>query len=95
MKYFIYHTLIAILLLCVLFLLILDAKKEQQQSNQIHFIWNDVEKNIPSDGSIIRIEFTDENNVYIGPVKPKVKPMQEDLDSIQEPDVDAYLNTGL
>ena len=37
--------------------------------NSIKFIWNDVEESIPVDGSLIRLEFTDENNVYIGPAE--------------------------
>lgn len=39
-----------------------------KDDNSIKFIWNDVEESIPIDGSLIRLEFTDENNVYIGPV---------------------------
>ena len=37
------------------------------ENNNIQFIWNDDEESIPADGSLIRLEFTDENNVYIGP----------------------------
>ena len=37
------------------------------EDNSIHFIWNDDEESIPPDGSLILIEFTDENDVYIGP----------------------------
>ena len=36
------------------------------ENNNIQFIWNDDEESIPVDGSLIRLEFTDENNVYIG-----------------------------
>jgi hypothetical protein len=39
----------------------------KQEDTSIKFIWNDVEESIPVDGSLIRLEFTDENNVYIGP----------------------------
>jgi hypothetical protein len=39
----------------------------KKEDNSIKFIWNDVEESIPVDGSLIRLEFTDENNVYIGP----------------------------
>ena len=39
------------------------------ENNNIQFIWNDDEESIPADGSLIRLEFTDENNVYIGPVE--------------------------
>jgi len=41
----------------------------KQEDNSIKFIWNDVEESIPVDGSLIRLEFTDENNVYIGPAE--------------------------
>jgi len=36
-------------------------------NNGIHFIWNDDEESIPKDGSLIKLEHTDENTVYIGP----------------------------
>ena len=39
------------------------------ENNNIQFIWNDDEESIPVDGSLIRLEFTDENNVYIGPAE--------------------------
>ena len=39
------------------------------ENNSIQFIWNDDEESIPADGSLIRLEFTDENNVYIGPAE--------------------------
>lgn len=38
-------------------------------NNGIIFVWNDDEESIPKDGSLIRIEFTDENTVYIGPAE--------------------------
>lgn len=38
------------------------------ENNKIQFIWNDDEESIPVDGSLIKIEFTDENNIYIGPI---------------------------
>jgi len=41
-------------------------KYENVDNNGIKFIWNDDEESIPKDGSLIVIEFTDENNVYIG-----------------------------
>ena len=37
------------------------------ENNNIQFIWNDDEESIPVDGSLIRLEFTNKNNVYIGP----------------------------
>ena len=42
-------------------------------SNDIEFIWNDDEESIPPDGSLITLEQTDENTVYIGPYDPKAK----------------------
>ena len=39
------------------------------ENNNIQFIWNDDEESIPADGSLIRLEFTDENNAYIGPAE--------------------------
>lgn len=44
-------------------------KLENVKNNEIEFIWNDDEESIPADGSIIRIEHTDENTVYIGPIE--------------------------
>lgn len=44
-------------------------KLENATNNGIQFIWNDDEESIPKDGSIIRIEYTDENTVYIGPIE--------------------------
>jgi hypothetical protein len=40
--------------------------KKLTSSNEIEFIWNDDEESIPKDGSLIVIEKTDENLVYIG-----------------------------
>ena len=50
-----------------------DIHKQQREENQIHFIWNDDEESIPMDGELIIIEFTDENNVYIGPTNKVFK----------------------
>lgn len=38
-------------------------------NNGIHFIWNDDEESIPQDGELIKIEFTDENTVYLTPTE--------------------------
>lgn len=46
---------------------ILESHIEDSIDNSIKFIWNDTEASIPKDGSLIKIEFTDENTVYIGP----------------------------
>ena len=44
-----------------------------EYDNSIQFVWNDVEESIPMDGSLITLEFTDENYVYIGPYDPNAK----------------------
>lgn len=54
-----------------------DARIEQEilerhienatTDNSIKFIWNDDEESIPANDSLIKIEYIDENNVYIGP----------------------------
>lgn len=36
--------------------------------NLIHFRWNDIEQNIPRDGALIQIDFTEENTVYLKPI---------------------------
>lgn len=46
-----------------------EHASSKQDDNSIKFIWNDVEESIPVDGSLIRLDFTDGNNVYIGPAK--------------------------
>lgn len=42
--------------------------EDDDKPNAIKFIWNDDEESIPTDGSLVRIEFTDENNVYLEPI---------------------------
>ena len=44
------------------------GKQSIIEDNSIKFVWNDDEESIPVDGSIILLEMTDENTVYIGPV---------------------------
>lgn len=39
-------------------------------NNYIKFMWTDTEASIPKDGSLIRIKYTDENTIYIGPIEP-------------------------
>ena len=46
---------------------ILYPKHNPNQNKGIEFVWNDDEESIPVDGSLIRLEFTDEDTVYIGP----------------------------
>ena len=40
---------------------------DKNDEQDIVFVWNDDEESIPIDGSLITLEFTDENTVYIGP----------------------------
>jgi hypothetical protein len=37
-------------------------------NNDIRFQWNDTEESIPVDGTMIMLQYTDENTVYIGPI---------------------------
>lgn len=67
MKDFIYCTVIALLLTGLFLQFYIQELKNKEERNQIHFIWNDDEESIPQDGELIIIEFTKENNVYIGP----------------------------
>lgn len=48
---------------------ILETHIENGNDNSIKFVWNDDEESIPKDGSLIRIEMTDENTVYLQPVE--------------------------
>jgi hypothetical protein len=41
-------------------------------NNGIHFIWNDDEESIPKDGQPIKIEFTDQDVIYIGPLNKEL-----------------------
>lgn len=52
-------------------------------NNGIVFIWNDDEESIPPDGSLIQIEQTDENTVYIGTSKLD---LPEEFNQITEED---------
>lgn len=47
----------------------INCDQNSPKSNEIEFIWNDTEESIPMDGELIKIEFTDENTVYIGPAE--------------------------
>jgi predicted small secreted protein len=47
--------------------IILHKEEKPIQNKGIEFVWNDDEESIPVDGSLIRLEFTDEDTVYIGP----------------------------
>lgn len=46
---------------------IYGAMNKTNDKSGIVFVWNDDEESIPVDGSLITLEFTDENTVYIGP----------------------------
>ena len=73
MKDFVYCTAIFILLVWICSLLFLRSYQEEKDfNNGIYFIWNDDEESIPKDGSLIKIEYTDENKVYIGPVDDRI-----------------------
>ena len=75
MKDFIYVTVISLLVLiiCVQSFMLEFVRQahttDHKSNNEIQFIWNDDEESIPKDGSLIQIEMTDENKVYIGPIQ--------------------------
>ena len=39
----------------------------RQDETKIEFIWNDDEESIPADGSLIKVEFSEGNTIYLGP----------------------------
>ncbi len=39
-----------------------------RDQNLIKFKWHDIEQNIPCDGALIQIAFTEENTVYLKPL---------------------------
>jgi hypothetical protein len=41
----------------------------EQNETETEFVWNDDEESIPTDGSLVRIEFTEGNTIYIGPAE--------------------------
>ena len=48
----------------------LHAQAElERNETKTEFVWNDDEESIPTDGSLVRIEFTEGNTIYIGPVE--------------------------
>lgn len=66
--------LVSIIVLIITNIILYNDLQKQLALNQetnkgITFIWNDDEESIPVDGSLIQLEFTDEDTVYIGPVK--------------------------
>ena len=89
MKDFIYCTIITLLVLLFSTHLYLDeiaAKERADLNNGIIFVWNDDEESIPVDGSLIRIESTDENTVYIGPADDKIDSLMKDFMDRQHKD---------
>jgi hypothetical protein len=83
MKDFIYCTIITLLL--VGFCSILYIKKIEEES-KIVFIWNDDEESIPMDGELIKIEYTDENTIYLCPVESEIDPIMRDFMNSQHKD---------
>lgn len=43
--------------------------QEYHDREEIKFIWNDDEESIPTDGSLIKIEFSDKNIIYLCPIE--------------------------
>ena len=41
----------------------------ERNETKTEFVWNDDEESIPTDGSLVRIEFTGGNTIYIGPAE--------------------------
>jgi hypothetical protein len=41
----------------------------ERNETKTEFVWNDDEESIPTDGSLVRIEFTEGNTIYIGPAE--------------------------
>lgn len=39
----------------------------KQAENNTEFVWNDDEKSIPADGSLVKVEFSEGNTIYLGP----------------------------
>lgn len=68
MKDFIYCTIIAMMLV-IISLLMLKLSLLERPTTELRFIWNDTEDSIPVDGSLIQIEFTNENDIYLCPIQ--------------------------
>ena len=39
----------------------------KQAENNTEFVWNDDEESIPADGSLVKVEFSEGNTIYLGP----------------------------
>lgn len=68
-----YSTIYLVLATITIIMLSVENHKLKLHPNQIVFIWNDDEESIPVDGSLITLEHTDENTVYIGPYDKSAK----------------------
>ena len=79
MKNTIYLSVIILLLLFISIHFYFDTIETNELKDKSYFIWNDDEESIPMDGTLIRIEFTDENNIYIGPISPQEEKNYLDL----------------
>ena len=69
LTFFILGLLLGITLTAIAIQIALDSSGNTitPNNNGIIFIWNDDEESIPKDGSLIRLQYTDENTVFIGP----------------------------
>lgn len=65
-RFIIIFALLVSLINCLLIIEIM--KKNKENDDVIHFVWNDDIESIPADGELIKIKYTDENTVYIGPI---------------------------
>lgn len=67
MKDFTYLTVISLLVLFISVHIYMDEIKQKELNEHTRFIWNDDEESIPMDGELIRLEFTKDSIIYIGP----------------------------
>lgn len=44
---------------------VLNAQNELQKEEEVRFIWNDDLESLPKDGALIKIDFTDGNDVFL------------------------------
>ena len=90
-------TIVGILAGSMVTSIILHKEDKPNQNNGIEFVWNDDEESIPPDGSAIRLEFTDEDTVYIGPMEdPSESPEYQFIvtdDSISVKDFNRHIGT--
>jgi len=60
-------TIVGILAGSMVTSIILHKEDKPNQNNGIEFVWNDDEESIPMDNTLIRLEFTKNDTIYIGP----------------------------